>query len=394
MKIKIVVALLVLTLLGNMVTVSAGPMDSYQKARDQYGKAREAYMEAREKYMGVESKARDLRNSMTFENAKRFLIAGAEMIERWLERLENLVNNTRGLNDEAKEEILGQIAEYRNIIEEKKNKVINAETPEELREAAREMKTAWMEIRAGIKSIAGQVVVARVNVIIEKAEQVELRIEERINLLKSQGIDTSELEMLLEDYSEKIDLAKENLEKAKEKYKEASEGEDVENLLKEANSFLMEANRYLREAFGDVKQIIRILKSIQSGSVFYGNNTGEVFAAGNGTARVEGTGIVVIKGNGVLEVTPGDAVVSITGFGEKSRSGSTITYEGQGKAVVRGKDISVKLEGEHIRLYAKGYGTLYLEGTGVYKVKKLPDMDMTDEIEYSGSVTIEFGGEE
>jgi len=95
-----------------------------------------------------------------------------------------------------------------------------------------------------------------------------------------------------------------------------------------------------------------------------------------------------------LTVEPEDAVVTLVGFSVKSVEGGVSAISGEGKAVIRGENVTVKVDGEDIKLIVKGYGTLTLDGKGVYRVKKAPSEEMSEEIEYEGNVTVEFGGEQ
>jgi len=133
-------------------------------------------------------------------------------------------------------------------------------------------------------------------------------------------------------------------------------------------------------------------KEYRQGRVFFGNQTGELFARGDGKAVIKGTGIVVAQGNGTIVVDPSSAVRAATGFGAKTTGNDISEINGRGVVVVRGENVTVTIEGTHLKIFAKGYGSAYLEGNGTYKVKKLPTSDMTEE-EYDGEVTIEFGGE-
>lgn len=381
MKMKwIGLTLVVLLLVSSTVSAVPGGQGFRAKmdmARNNYENAMKKYNEAKEKYQKARGKA------VNETLAKDFLLRGIDVVENWLNVLERRINNM-AIDNETRDELIGQINEYRDRLNEMRDRVNNAETIEELREVAKDLRNLWMEIRSGIRGIVGQVVVAKLNVVVEKAEQVELRIEEKIEILNENGYDTSALSALLEDYSNNLDLAREKLDVAKEKFKDGTPEE-----MREGQQAVRDAMGYLRQAFSDVRKIINILKDIRTGRVFYGNKTGEVWAMGDGVAEISGSAIVVVRGNGTLTVSPSDAVVSVVGFGNVEDG----TYTGHGKAVIRGKDINVRIEGTDIRMFAKGHGTLSLDGTGVYRVKKLPDEEMTEETPYSGTVEVTFGGE-
>ena len=133
--------------------------------------------------------------------------------------------------------------------------------------------------------------------------------------------------------------------------------------------------------------------SFQEGKIFFGNETGEAWVSGEGTAEFTGTAIVVIRGNATIEVAQ-RSIVTLVGFDVKSVEGGMSRISGEGKAVIRGENITLKVESHDFKLIVKGYGTLTLDGKGTYRVKESPQAEMSEELPYEGSVTIEFGGEQ
>ncbi len=370
------------------------PMQKYQEVKEKYQGAKEAYEKAKEQYAGVAQEHRNLENKTTFDKARKFLHSGASMAERWLERLRVHVENL-GTDVEIKEEVklrlLAQINESIAKIEEKKRKIDEASSPEELRESARELRDAWREVKVTMKSVAGQIAVIKVKTVIDKAELVQLKLEERIEELNVSGVDTSRLVALLEEYSTKLDLAKQKLEEANETFVSMTpENADVK--FREGHMLIREATQYIREAFQDVRQIVRELNQIKVGKIFFGNETGEVWVRGEGNATFTGTAIVVIRGNATIDVEPEDAIVTLVGFGVKSVEGGVSRISGEGTAVIRGENITVKVEGGDFKLVVKGFGTLFLDGKGIFRVKESPQAEMSEETPYDGTITIEFGG--
>jgi len=388
--VKVISVMLVLIVAG-MAVVAAQPNFEHahakEKAKEKYEKYKEAwerYKEAKQKYIQTHQKYKDLRNQMAFNHAKGFLLNGCNFAERWLERFRIYIENSK-IDDAKKQELLSEIGEYINTIEEKRAKINNSQTPEELREAAREMRQAWNEIRLNLRVMVGQVAALKLQIVIQKAEGVEVRLEERIQQLEAYGLDTSELEAILDEYSDHLQNANESVNSALALCEEGK--------INKANKELREATKEIKEAFKDIKKFIhRWREKASHGKIFFGNETGEVWAHGNGTARLSGDAIVNVRGNGTLTVSPIDAVVSVVGFGSptKDETNNTVIYEGVGKAIVRGKDITVSIIGENITLFAKGKGSLYLNGTGYYRVKKLPDTPM-QEFSYNNETTVCIG---
>ena len=348
------------------------------KIEEGYAKAKQKYKILREKYMKLKQEGK-----LDFGHAKKYCFAAGIYIEKWFDRIETLILNSK-MDNETKEAMLARIEEERAIFEEKLQAVNESETPEELREAVKELKEEWKNVRILVKAAVMQVVIVKIENVVEKAEDLQLKLEERIN-----EVGSDELAAILEDYEAKLEDAKDKLEEAKDILTTAETREDVN----EAQKLIRDAVSLLRDAFKDVREIVKGLREERKGKVFFGNQTGELFARGNGTAKFEGKGIVVVRGNGTLIVEPDTAIVTLVGFGSKSVENGVAKVSGEGRAVIRGENIKVTIEGESLRLFIKGSGSVYLEGEGSYKVKKLPKYKMTEEV-YEGSVEVEIGGEQ
>lgn len=98
---------------------------------------------------------------------------------------------------------------------------------------------------------------------------------------------------------------------------------------------------------------------------------GSLTARGDGIAILRGRGTIDLSGNGTLWIkdTAGDAVIHVTGSGEKKEfSDGWIQYAGfHGTAHVEGSRIAVVLAGGDIELTAEGRGIVRLWGHGSYE---------------------------
>ncbi len=356
-----------------------------EKVRERLHNAGEKYIKARDEYKAIKKEYTNLRQhgKLSFGHAKRYCLAGGTYIEKWFDRIENMVLNSN-MDNETKEAMLARIEDERAVFEEKLQAINESQTPEELRNAVKELKEEWKSTRILVKATAMQVVIVKIENVINKADDLQLRLEERI----CETNDTK-LAAILEDYAAKLDEAKDKLDEAKDALTNA----ETQNDINEARELIVDAIHLLKDSFKDVREIVKEL-GVRQGKIFFGNQTGELFARGNGTAEFEGTGIVVVRSSGELTVEPNTAIVTLVGFGNQSVEDGVAKVSGQGKAVIRGKDIKVTVEGENISLFIKGYGTAYLEGSGTYRVKKLPRYNMTEEKTYEGSVELEIGGEQ
>ncbi|MBI5301055.1 MAG: hypothetical protein HY868_02880 [Chloroflexi bacterium] len=100
-----------------------------------------------------------------------------------------------------------------------------------------------------------------------------------------------------------------------------------------------------------------------------GGGTGTLTAQGDGYVAIRGGGEIVLSGNGVLRIRDhaGDADIRIEGRGEHREVNGEFVYAGfDGKAFIRGSDLTVTLAGKNIRLHAQGTGAFFLRGRGTY----------------------------
>ncbi len=383
--VKAISIMLVLIVAGMAIgTAAAQPGFEQKEKYEKYKEAWDKYKKAKQEYIQTHQKYRDLKNHMAFDHAKKFLTNGCNFAERWLERFRIYVEHSK-IDDTKKQEFLSEINEYINLINDKKAKINDSQTPEELRNAAREMRQTWNEIRLKLRVMVGEVAAFKLQLIVQKAEGVKVRLEERIQQYEAYGLDTTELENILNEYSKHIEHANESVNMALALYEEGK--------IIEANNELRTATKELKEAFKNIKEFVyRLREKASHGMVFFGNETGEVWAHGNGVVKLTGDAVVNIRGNGTLIVKPIDAVVSVVGFGSsvKDEENNTIIFEGIGKAIVRGKSVTVSMTGEKITLFAKGKGYLYLSGTGYYRVKKLPESPMQG-ASYNNETTVCIG---
>ncbi len=353
-----------------------GIKERIENAKMRYEKAREMYMKLRR---------HGLTNPETFRYAKMFLYYGIDYVEGWLERLMVQVQNVN-MGEDQKERLMERIQNFLMALNESKNAINTSKSPEELRNAVAELRKTWNEIRIEIKSIVGQIAVAKLETVVEKAKDVTLKLEAEVDALNSS--DVEKIKDLLNDCNEKLDEANAKLDEAKVKFEEMLNSTNPNELYVEGRLLLMEARTLIVEAFKDIREIFYDIKHLSVGQVFFGNETGELLVVGTGNAEVHFSGIAVVDVNGSVRVTPSTCVISVVGM-SKSEENGTLTASGHGKIVVRGKNVTLSVDGELFRMFVKGSGAATLNGQGIYKLKKSPKAVMVTET--FGNVTVEFG---
>jgi len=272
------------------------------------------------------------------------------------------------MDEEQKLMITERIRNDLMALNESLIKVNNSTTPEQLRSAVSELKDVWNRVRVDMRAIVGQVIVAKLMNVTEKAEEVAMRIGAQTN-------DTS-VQRMIDDCLNKLELARTKLELANEKFEEMFNATNPSELYLEGKSLVIEAKDLIRMAFRDIRSAYL---RVRVGEIL--SNKGFVHAVGEGTATLNISGFAVIAVNGTVNVAPNTAVIRSVGL-----SGGNGTFTGHGRLVVRGDNVSVDVNGS-FRIFAIGKGTVNLNGNGHYRVGE----DGRVETGTFGNVTLELG---
>lgn len=308
-----------------------------------------------------------LRSKEGFEYAKLYIVHGLLSVEDFL----NLVKvNVISLNlsNDTKEEVLSEINGIIYNLQKRIENVNNTTSPEELRKAVKEVREYWISVKPKIRIYGELFVVSKFYDIAERAEMIGMNIQANA---------TENVEVLLDEYFEHVDKAKELLEEAKGKI---VRGEDAMEEIREARKELIQAFVTLRDIYKSLG--IEKLRELQ-----LGNETGQLWAEIEGNLSVSGQVVVVLNGNGTVDVNE-ESVVTVVGFGKVGESNGKVTYEGKGLIVAKG-DVNLSAKGE-FKMFVKGRGVVYLEGKGEYRIKPLPEEEMVHS-ELRGNETLMVG---
>jgi HAMP domain-containing protein len=342
----------------------------YQKTTEAYDSARQDWLKARNKYRLYKS-AENLTDALN--KAIKHLLEANKRLVAYIKMVIAYVEGKPGLEDAEREAILNELNSFVTWLEGHQDEIEQATRKDELVNLAKSVRDKWQEIKQAAKRIAGQMINVKVGWLISQAEKVSARIEKVIQKLEERGEDVTALKTWLEDFDEKVELAKQKYEAAKEKYAEAKNLKDADRLIQEGKAFVTEAKRYLKSAYRTLKEIVKELKRYKTGEVTL-RGTGTLIAEGDGSAYIAGSGKVDLSGeNGTLIVTDvsGDMTINVTGFGNKTElEPNKWQYTGTGSANMAGSDIVVEIEGKNIYLTAEGSGSATLKGTGSYTIYK------------------------
>ncbi len=316
----------------------------------------EKYKEFRAKFLRMGLKGEG------FVYAKLFVVHGAYACTDFMNLIKIDIENAN-IPNATKEKVLENLDSYISQLNEKIQDVNNSNTPEELRNATKELRSLWEEIKPKIRMYAQLVLISKLEDIANKAEIVGMRIEENIT---ASGLNATRMEEMLDDYMNHVEKAKKYLNESLEKI----EIENEEFAMKEIN----DAREELHDAFKILRNIYIEAMKIKPRVPFMGNKTGEFWVDMSGHADLNGSCIVAIRGNATISITPKSKVVTAVGFENEREADNTITYIGNGKIVAIG-NVTVSVDG-NFRMFVKGSADIYLNGTGEYRIKPLPSEKM------------------
>lgn len=373
MLVTIVPAVSAMPSVAQVPAVTAGPyedaygqyieaLQEFQTAHNKWLSARATFLDARLQWRQNRTQA-NLANML--EKLKTSLLKAVEMMIERLQLLRVRVEISRGLSDEEKAVIYAEIDDNISWFQAKQAEIQAAESGQELRSIADTIWDHWREVRVWIKQIIGQVLIARVDALVQKVEAFKARIEARIQELKDNGVDTSALEAKLAECDSNLTLAKQKYDEAEEKFSQISSEADADVLFAEGVSLIRQGNVYLREVFRGLRDIVLEIRSM--GRTVTLTGSGSLVARGNGSAYLSGTGLadIITIRDGVMTVSP-NANVESDVTGENLENGE-VKYEGFSWARVTGTDVTVSLSGSNITLYASGTGTVVLTGNWAYR---------------------------
>ena len=308
-----------------------------------------------------------LRSKEGFEYAKLYVVHGLLSAEDFLNLVKVNVISLNTSND-TKEKILSEIDEMIDNLQKRIENVNNTTSPEELRKAVKEVREYWISVKPKIRIYGELFVVSKFYDIAERAEMIGMNVQANA---------TEKVKDLLKLYFEHVDKAKELLEEAKDKI---VKGED-------AMEEIREARKELIQAFVTLREIYKSLGREKLKGLSLGNETGQMWAKIEGNLSVSGRVVVVLKGEGKVDVNE-KSIVTVVGFEKVGESNGKVTYEGKGSIVAKG-DVNVSARGE-FKMFVKGRGVVYLEGKGEYVIKPLPEEEIVHS-ELRGNETLMIG---
>ncbi|MEA1865828.1 MAG: hypothetical protein U9N46_11700 [Euryarchaeota archaeon] len=285
-------------------------------------------------------------------------------LETLQERLETAEENSILIPENASENIdryIMRLDGYRDEVEA-------TETPADYRSVARAIRNEWRLIHRELARCTELLLTARLDECLEKTSPICEDLDARIEELKEDGLNTTDLELKMDALFGTLDCARENYELALE----AASSDDVDPA--EVRQHIHDATRCARDAnpiMRDVIREVRMLSCYWDRAVVL-NGTGTLEASGAGTAVVKGSlspSLTADYGTLMVRDRAGDLKITVTGNGVKDQAGKYIIYHGfDGTVDLTGSDVAVTMIGSGVDMTVTGTGRAILVGEGSYGV--------------------------
>jgi len=381
-----------LAMVALMVTVAVpvAAADTWSDARATWVQKKADYLSARADALSAYA---TWLQDKTLANKKEVAVKNGDARLAYLELVKSGVEMTRGLSDDERAPLLAELDNYISTLQSYTSAVQSADGTSAIRAAMSAAWNYWLSIRVRVKQISGTLVVARAEVVLWRVQALAAKVEAKIQTLKDNGADTTQLEAWLADFDSHIALAQQRIENAKLKVLEITDNLTFQEMYLIVAAHAQAASSYLKSALADLKSILADLRS--SGYTVNLSGAGTLVASGSGTADLAGTGVVKVTAveNGVLTVSADVKNLKIDGVVMKDNLDSgQLIYRGFSSAMVTGTDIIVNISGSNITLYAHGKGTATLTNwSGSYRTYGENDYDNRTLTSAGATVTLETG---
>ncbi|RSD34522.1 MAG: hypothetical protein CI953_816, partial [Methanohalophilus sp.] len=264
------------------------------------------------------------------------------------------------------EDSIERIDEYIGQLEDQQEKLEVAEDRKELAEIARDVRKIWHDVSKDLYKFRSLNVLNGVGNYIDKADSISERIESEIGRLNGSGVDTTEVELMLERYNTLIENASE--------YREMALG--AEQGSSESLAYMQQSVDATRQANDALRNILQFLKDHRQGFANLSEDT-NVSANGNGTAVISGNfdiNLSVTDAKLVVKDLAGDATIEMDGEYERITpeesmgrgTPATVYLDFTGDAHINGSRLTMMVSGENISIDATGTGSTVFTGEGTY----------------------------
>jgi len=184
-----------------------------------------------------------------------------ESKDRYVKHLESLISHLSlirthvservYLTDEQKQEIYSEVDTLSSRLDEVKLMVEEAKSRDDVHVIKDTMSSLWHEARLVRNRAVGYILVGRYQEHVNKAEEVVVRIQNRIEAIQDEDVDVSGVTDALSAFSSELSIAKQSIARAKTTFETMSEGQEFETgigLLAQSRDDLYIAGGLLKKA--------------------------------------------------------------------------------------------------------------------------------------------------
>jgi hypothetical protein len=250
-----------------------------QRAKANYVRAKEQLQTARQNYLTAQNRFREtkkllqecksdseectlLKEQIT-QDAKEFLLTAADKIIEHLNTVKANVETNEDLTEEEASRMVHDLDDMIVQVEDAKSVIGTSENKDEIIEAAKTIKNAWIRIQSRLAVYTGRIANAKIGGVIVKTKQLEVKLERILARMEENEIDTSSIQPLIDEFNAKIDDVKSKYDLALEKFKEALDEEDAQaahDIAVEGHNYIKEAQRDLQDAQHQLRDIVLSIK--------------------------------------------------------------------------------------------------------------------------------------
>lgn len=256
-------------------------LNNYKEIRQKYLEAKQESLENKEDFNLAKERVKEVcqteseectqARAEAFEAAKKYLLINTDNMLLGLEELKNQAELSEGLSDDEESRIIANIDERIIYLEGIRSEIESASDREELLVAGKKLGYAWSRMKATISDHRLEIVESYSRRLILHSNALEAKLERVLARMASAGMDTSEIDSLVDSFSSLILSAKDNYQLAKDKFVEFRNSDNPEanqDLLAESKEYFDTAKEDLKDADDVLKEIYSVLKSNNAYSYF------------------------------------------------------------------------------------------------------------------------------
>ncbi len=191
------------------------------------------------------------------ENSQKFLLSASDRALGLLEKTRERIEQSTSLSEEEKataikqlEDRMQDMASVRETVEQ----TTEAASAEEIKESAKMVRESWRKAHKEIKEKAAREASGKIGGTLVKIEKLEIKLDRFVAQLKEKGYDTTPIEAMMQQFSNKIQEGKDAHAIAMQKFGEGNANEATVNTraahkrVKEAHMLLKDVVRKIRKA--------------------------------------------------------------------------------------------------------------------------------------------------